>query len=74
MIQAKATENTTELTMYVTTDQIATNLHRIVRHVACRLIQECPKQCQKDIAVLLAQGMAMAVREAYTEAKEGGNE
>ena len=74
MIQAKATENTTELTMYVTTDQIATNLHRIVRHVACRLIQECPEQCQKDIAVLLAQGMAMAVREAYSEAQKGGQE
>ena len=71
MIRVTAYENETELEMYGKGAELATELHRIVRHVTGQLLISSNPETMKQAAEALATGMATAVKEAYDEVRKG---
>lgn len=71
MIRVTAHKNETELEMYGEGAELATELHRIVRHVTGQLLIISKPEKMKKAAALLATGMATAVKEAYDEVRKG---
>ena len=74
MIKAHACKGKTGLEIYGSASEIATELHRIVEHTALQIIKRAKPEDRKKLAMILAQGMATAVKDAFLDVQKGESE
>lgn len=71
MIKAHACRGKTGLEIYGSASEIATDLHHIVEHTALQIIKRAKPEDRKELAMILAQGMATAVKDAFLDVQKG---
>ena len=73
MIKAHACKGKTGLEIYGSASEIATELHHIVEHTTLQIIKRAKPEDRKELAMILAQGMATAVNDAFLDVQKGGS-
>ena len=73
MIKAHACKGKTGLEIFGSASEIATELHHIVEHTALQIIKRAKPEDRKELAMILAQGMATAVKDAFLDVQKGGS-
>ena len=70
MIKAHAYKGKTGLAIFGSASEIATELHHIVEHTASQIIKLAKPEDRKEMAMILEQGMATAVKDAFLDVQK----
>lgn len=74
MLKIEVTEELARIELCGTSSDLAAQLAEAVGHVTHKIIERAKTDDRRELAGVLATGMALAVRRAYTKTKEAQHE